>query len=141
METALLILLVGVTIGIYLKIRDRKKFDRVAAGQGDWLMVRHEQPDGSFFSHTFYPIIAWRLEEGIYWPEMQNATQLKLHEEYNPKGDKIFLVRDGLVFNYHHNCHPVGLLSEYMERVTDSKPPSSSATVPLSLRPCFESKS
>lgn len=141
METALLMLLVGAIVGLYLKIRDRKQFDRVAAGQGDWLMVRHEQPDGSFFSHTFYPIIAWRLEGGIYWPEMQNTAQLKLHEEHNPKGDKIFLVRDGLVFNYHHNCHPVGLLSEYLERVTNAKSPSSWGTVPLSLRPCLGDKS
>lgn len=141
MEIALLMLLVGAIIGIYLKNRNRHQFDRVAAGQGDWLMVRHEKLDGSFFSHTFYPIIAWRLERGIYWPEMQNAAQLKLHEEQNPKGDKIFLVRDGLVFNYHHNCYPVGLLSEYLERETNTKSLSSWKTVPFSLRPCLEDKS
>lgn len=99
MSIALMMILVGMTVAIFLQIGNRRRFDRVSAGGGDWLMVKHHSVDGEFFCWSFSPIIAWRLENGSYMPEILDAKELALYEECNPKVDRVFFVRDGLVFN------------------------------------------
>lgn len=105
MILTLTILIASSLLGIYI-YNNR----RIPASGGDWLMVKSKQQDGSFFMLSFYPIIGWKLQRGVFMPEIQSAKQLKKFEGANQDLGSIFYVRGGRVFNPYADNHPVGSL-------------------------------